>query len=233
MALALLSTFEEFPQAVAQMASLRQNNSEADLPQFTVQSVNEKDLTLRILQDFLATVTDSVVGISPVYGSKCALTTLAFSTISRVLIIHICNAQHRPKPKGKPKRVITASSPLSANILCSPDLTKCGFRMDRLAASLHLDLGQRIAGGFDVRSMCQADRHSWAAFMAAHKVNVEDLFQLDECESATANGVASRAWAACQAGIAIASKPTTANGANIPRPSISTINLNVKVQSAS
>jgi regulator of nonsense transcripts 1 len=184
-------------------------------PPIRVVSVDENALipNPHILGDFLSTAGDGVIGLAPVYGTKCSLTTLAFSTLSNVLLIRLSSA----KPKGKKKRKTNAATPhltpgrmlLRDNILCHPERQKFAFRMDRLSASLFLDQNMRIGGGVDLLSSSspKSARRSLDAVMTAlggevtlHKANMVALFKHEETATTPTRDVALQAWAACRAG---------------------------------
>ena len=95
-------------------------------PSIRVVSVDENALAAnpQILADFLSTADDGRIGLAPVYGAKCALTTLAFSTLSQVLLVRFSSA----KSKGKKRKTNTATPHLMLgriilrdNILCHPE----------------------------------------------------------------------------------------------------------------
>lgn len=209
-----------------------QNIFQLSYPPIHVVSVNEDDLTAdpQLIMDFISTAEDDGIGLAPVYGAKCALTILAFSTLSQVLLVRFASA----KTKGKKKKKKSHSTPgqclLRDNILCHPERQKFAFHMDRLSASLFLDLNLRITGGVDLLSSSRSARQSIEAKMNAlggettlHKTHVITLFKHNETVTTPAKDLALQAWAACQAG----SLPSLINIlSRIPR--INTRNMGAK-----
>jgi hypothetical protein len=165
----------------------------------------------QILWNFLSTADAEVIGLAPVYGAKCVLSSLAFSTLSQVLVVRFSSA----KPKGKKKKKANKTTPhltpgkslLQDNILCHPDRQKYAFRMDKLSASLFLDLNLRMTRGIDLISSSGSGRKSVAAKMNAlggettlHKSQTIALFKHEETATTPIQDVALQAWAACRAG---------------------------------
>ena len=155
-----------------------------------------------VLSHLLATTEDGAIGLAPVYGSKCVLTTLAVSTPSQVLVIRLgankCG-----------KRAIAQSSITGLkNLLCSPNITKYAFRMDRLSTSLFLDFRLRITNGVDLLSISpqKENRRSFQALMVAlggenvlRRADVTAAFKHDEGPCTSQDEVALQAWAALHA----------------------------------
>lgn len=179
-------------------------------PPIRVVSVDENTLVgnPHFLRNFLSTANDGFIGIAPVYGTKCVLTALAFSTLNDVLLVRLSST----KPKGKKKRknnakgLTPAQTLLQDNILCHPGRDKAAFRMDKLSASLFLDQNVRITRGVDLLSSSTAGRLSLEAIMNAlggqttlYKKHVATLFAREE-GSTPERDVALQAWAACRVG---------------------------------
>jgi regulator of nonsense transcripts 1 len=154
---------------------------------------------------FLETVVDNAIGLAPSYGSGCVLSTIAFSSASQVLLIRLSTSKaSRNARKGKKSNTAINRSLLEA-ILCH-DGTKYGFKMDKLSAALHLDLGLHITDGVDLLSITKENRNSRAALMTAlggeltlNKAEVSMLFKDEEIGS-DIYATAMRAWAACHVG---------------------------------
>lgn len=166
-------------------------------PSIHVVTVHENAITQQILNCFSG---DSVIGLAPVYGAKCALVTIAISTLSHVLIVHFSSS------KGNRLRLTPGRILLRDNIFCHPECQKYAFRMDRLSASLFLDQNLRITGGVDLLSLSNNNRRSLNAVMVAlggevtlNKPAVVALFKHEEAISTPSRDVALQAWAACQA----------------------------------
>jgi regulator of nonsense transcripts 1 len=180
-------------------------------PPIRVVSVDENTLvgSPQILRNFLSTANDGFIGMAPVYGTKCALTALAFSTLNDVLLVRLSST----KPKGKKKPKNNARTPgltpgqtlLRDNILCHPGRDKAAFRMDRLSASLFLDQNVRITRGVDLLSSSNSGRRSLDAIMNAlggettlYKKHMVTLFAHEEGSTTPPRDVALQAWAACR-----------------------------------
>ena len=182
-------------------------------PSIHVVSLDENALVANpnILGNFLSTSDDGVIGLAPVYGAKCCLTTLAFSTLSNVLVIRFSSAKPKGKKKRKTNRTTSHLTPgrklLQDNIICHPERQKFAFRMDRLSASIFLDLGLRISGGVNLLSSSKSTRQSLDALMNAlggainlYRENMKALFKHEETATTPIRDVALQAWAACRAG---------------------------------
>lgn len=153
--------------------------------------------------------TNPVLGVAATYGKQSQLSSIAFATLSQVLVVNI-PARHIPQPKEatKQRRVARSRSLIQDRLLLNPDFQKYGFRMDQLASALFLDLSIRINDAVDMLSVTNASRQSLQALMNAmggeaklHKENVKSLL-FDTSESSAVDAmakVALRAWAACRA----------------------------------
>jgi regulator of nonsense transcripts 1 len=171
-------------------------------PPISIITINENALGAKpqILADFLSTADGGVIGLAPVYGSKCVLTRLAFSTLSNTLLVTFSSA----KPRRNKQQ--TGRTLLQDNILCHPERRKYAFSMDRLSLSLFLDQGVRITGGVHLLSSSTSARQSKGALMDAlggvislYKVKVDTLFKHQETSVTPARDTALQAWAACRA----------------------------------
>ncbi|KAF9456616.1 P-loop containing nucleoside triphosphate hydrolase protein [Collybia nuda] len=164
---------------------------------------HESSLTFSVLNAFLATITDSAIGIAPSYGPKCIIDTIAFSTTTHILVIKLSKAR-----QSKKKSIQTARNLLHDLILCDPKRTKYAFQMDRLAAALHFDLDLRINQAVDLLSAkrTSTDRHSLAGLLEVlrcesnlNKAQVTALFKGGEASDTPTRITATQAWAAYQA----------------------------------
>ncbi|KAJ7158636.1 hypothetical protein C8R46DRAFT_395962 [Mycena filopes] len=160
-------------------------------------------LTPKILDEFLDTIDDGMIGMAPAYGPDSILSVVAFASTSRVLLVHM------PKAKAKGKSTGEQGRALLKGLLISPSRSKFAFQMDVLAASLHLDLDLRIHGGVDLLSMSLTnDRYSLQARMNSmggevklQKANVYSLFRAEEnMRKSSLEDVALQAWVAWRAG---------------------------------
>ncbi|KIK80188.1 hypothetical protein PAXRUDRAFT_15928 [Paxillus rubicundulus Ve08.2h10] len=182
-----------------------QNLFIGDFPPITVSQCIEDALSAQLLQHLSDTVTGGVIGVSATFRERCELSSIAFSTLSRVLVVHIPKS-HVPRPKdgAKLQQVFRGRALLQERILLSPNFQKHAFRMDQIATALYSDLSLCIDDGVDMLSVTTHDRGSLQALMDAmggettlYKGNVKALFF--GREGNTASGVALRAWATCRA----------------------------------
>ncbi|KAK0458310.1 P-loop containing nucleoside triphosphate hydrolase protein [Desarmillaria tabescens] len=166
------------------------------------------------------------LGIAPVYGSKCALSTVAFASSTHVMIIDFSR-------QGKGGGNLRASGKryaldlLEYIVLCSP-YPKYAFRMDNVALSLILDLNLPIVNGVDLLDL-QSNRQSFESVLIAlggksyhtqlDRNNVAALFQQEESSQTLEKHTALQAWSACRA--AMLDHMAAASDA----PKISTLNF--------
>jgi regulator of nonsense transcripts 1 len=172
----------------------------------SVRHVN--DLKKATVNAFLGTVMDGAIGVAPSYGSRCVLSTIAFSSASQVLLIRLSSSRASGKSRKGQKNRATVNRSLLEDILCHVDSTKYTFKMDKLSTALHLDLGLHITNGVDLLSVhAKGDRYSVATLMSAlggettlNKAAVSALFKDDEMGS-NIRATAMQAWVACHAGV--------------------------------
>ncbi|KAF7977493.1 hypothetical protein HWV62_3454 [Athelia sp. TMB] len=166
-------------------------------PTVHVANVHVNELTTchgqKILHAFINTI-DDIVGLAPVYGSRCVLTKLAMSSSTNGLIIRF--------PKSTEPN--SGSLLLQDLVLCRSGIQKIAFRMDKLAASLFLDHHLLISRAVDLRSTSNADRDSLSAILDALggeltllKDNVKRVFKQRETVGTSMHEAAEQAWAAC------------------------------------
>ncbi|OJA13623.1 hypothetical protein AZE42_03977 [Rhizopogon vesiculosus] len=102
------------------------------------------------------------------------------------------------------KLTISPRTLLQDHILCDSNIQLYGYRMDRIAVAIFLELSLRINAAVDILSVSSDshDRRSLQAIMTAlggelllQRKNVETLF----ADGAPATNVALQAWAACRA----------------------------------
>ncbi|KAI9574020.1 P-loop containing nucleoside triphosphate hydrolase protein [Boletus coccyginus] len=175
----------------------------------TVVKCDHDAVTIQHLQPLLD-ATDRVLGVSATYGQTCQLSSIAFSTLSRAVVVNF-PAHHpsQPNQNARKRRIARSKSLIQDHLLLNPKFQKHAFKMDQLAIALYLDLSLRINDAVDMLSVTiKHSRQSLAALMDAmggeailHKKNVQSLF-FGTPESPTvdvATGVALEAWAACRA----------------------------------
>lgn len=150
-------------------------------------------------------VLDGTVGVAATYRSDCSLSCLAFATLTRALVVRFSAPE---KPNQGKKNVSRGRAILRDHILCNPDIQLYGYRMDRIAVSLFLELELRINAAVDILSAFpQDDRRSLQAIMNAlggelllQKESVNTLFTPGEGNDIhTTKNVALQAWAVCHA----------------------------------
>jgi len=175
----------------------------------TVVKCDHDAVSIQHLQPLLD-ATDRTLGVSATYGGTCQLSSIAFSTLSQVVVVNF-PARHASQPKqdAKQGRVARSKSLIQDHLLLNPKFQKHAFKMDQLVIALYLDLSVRINDAVDMLSVNTNDnRQSLAALMNAmggeaglRKKNVQSLF-FGTSKSPTvdaATGVALKAWAACRA----------------------------------
>jgi hypothetical protein len=182
---------------------IQQNIFTSHHPPILVSTYPCGSLNRSVLQAFLETAGNGVIGVAPAYGPKCVISVLAFASSSKILLVRL--------PKQKAKATKTSSAPggvdtLQELVLCA-DFQKIAFNMDVLATSLFLDFGLRIRRAVDLLSVAQSDRHSLEAriesmggVVGLEKLNVASLFKGEEKVSMTElKDVALQAWVAWRA----------------------------------
>ncbi|KAG5646974.1 hypothetical protein DXG03_001697 [Asterophora parasitica] len=170
-----------------------------------VEIYQESALTSKILNSFLSTVLDDTVGLAPIYGSKCTLTTLSISSESKTILVRLTNSKETAAKK--PGRLSVGRAVLQRLLLS--DLIKPGFQMDKLAAALFRDKGLRIKNGVDLLSIAKGSRLSPEALLfvlggeaSLHRATVLELFQQEEKAPGTdILDTALQAWAAYKAAV--------------------------------
>ena len=194
----------------------------------TVVKCNDDAVTVQHIEPLLLDAIDRVLGVSATYGKACQLSSIAFSTLSRVLVVNI-PARHTPQLKHANQQRVTRSRTLIQDrLLLNPNLRKHAFKMDQLAVALYLDLSIRINDAVDMLSVTTNDsRQSLQALMNAmggelnlQRKNVQSLF-FDTSKSTTMDAaarVALEAWGACRAATLPHMSPRFA-----PLPSIDTL----------
>ncbi|KAJ7455344.1 P-loop containing nucleoside triphosphate hydrolase protein [Mycena galericulata] len=160
-------------------------------------------LTRKILQEFLQTAEDGILGVAPVYGTKRVLSVIAFASATKVLLVRLPTTKKGRRPSTKEADL------LQDLILCAHSYSKAAFQMDVLATSLYHDLGLKIRGAVDLLSLAKDDRHSPAAIMnsiggeaSLNKPNVKVLFDGEEKllnKAESLNTAALQAWVAWRA----------------------------------
>ena len=178
--------------------TVEQDLFKQSFPSIFVTTVDERLLEKEIILSFLRTDTnEGRIGVSAIYGKRCATTAIAFATRTSTLVIQFSKQADR-----RIRRLLMAC------ILNDPRYTKCAFKMDTLALSLFTDKSLRISNAIDLLSLRTAHkRHSLEALFAImggeanlHRDSVKNLFFNDTKEMSRSD-VAIQAWAACQVAI--------------------------------
>ncbi|KAG2038906.1 P-loop containing nucleoside triphosphate hydrolase protein [Suillus americanus] len=195
--------------------TLQQDVYKADDGPITVEDIDENSVSSLALQRLINSAPGASVGVAATYRPDCSLSSLAFATLTRALVIHFfaANKQNQQQQQQKKKKKGQEQQPLvsrgriliQARILCNIGIKLYGYRIDRIALALFLDLSLRINGAVDVLSVSTSDRRSLQAIMNAlggevllQKDNVKTLFAHRE-GGAASKDVALQAWAACRA----------------------------------
>ena len=186
-------------------------------PPIFVTTVDEKLLEEEILLPFLADSDKGRIGVSAIYGKRCAITSIAFATLRSSLVIHFS------KQPGR-----RALELIKDHVLDDSRYTKYAFKMDAFALSLFADLSLRISNAVDLLSLKRRNgRHSLERFWGVmggehklHKDNVKGLF-FKNTKGVSYSDVAMQAWAACVVSILY-------NTTSIPR--IDTLKLTQKIR---
>ncbi|KAG1821662.1 uncharacterized protein BJ212DRAFT_1203569, partial [Suillus subaureus] len=190
--------------------TLQQNVYKAHHEPITVEDVDENNVSSPALQRLINSAQDATVGVAATYRSNCSLSSLAFATLTRALIVHF--AAKKQNPQQKKKKGQEQQPPVSQGriliqdqILCNVGIKLYGYRIDRIALALFLDLSLRINGAIDILSVSTSDRRSLQAITNAlggeellKKDNVKTLFAHRKRDAASKD-VALQAWAACRA----------------------------------
>jgi hypothetical protein len=179
-----------------------------------VDDVHENAISPAILRRLLdsAQGADSV-GMAATYRRSCSLSCLAFATPTRALVIHFSvpkksNQPNEEKRQEQQPPISRGRALLRDHILCNPDIQLYGYRMDRIAVALFLDLDLQINAAVDILSVStgQDGRRSLQAIVSAlggelllQKKNVKTLFfgRIKGDSVVITKAVALQAWAAC------------------------------------
>ncbi|KIK41898.1 hypothetical protein CY34DRAFT_178839 [Suillus luteus UH-Slu-Lm8-n1] len=191
--------------------TLQQNVYKADHEPITVEDVNENNVSSPALRRLISSAPGASVGVAAAYRADCSLSTLAFATLTRALVIHFFAAnkqnpqQQRKNGQEQQPLVSRGRILIQDQILCDTGIKLYGYRIDRIALALFRDFSLRINGAVDVLSVATSNRRSLQAIMNTlggevllQKDNVKTLFAHREGE-ATSKDVALQAWAACRA----------------------------------
>ncbi|KAF8896425.1 P-loop containing nucleoside triphosphate hydrolase protein [Infundibulicybe gibba] len=167
-----------------------------------VTKYHESSLHINHLNSFITTVTDGIIGVAPAYGTKCTLEAIAFASLTHVIYLQLAKAG-----KSRSKQIPTPRLLLQNTILCHPYMSKYAFKMDRVVAAVHLDLGLGMTDGVDLCSRASlSSRDSLESIMVAMggEVNLQKeqtikLFKDEERITGGIRNTALQAWVACRA----------------------------------
>jgi hypothetical protein len=192
--------------------TLQQNIYKADHEPITVENVDENNVSSPALRRLINSAQGATFGVAATYRTDCTLLSLAFATLTRALVIHFFaskkqNLQHqRKKKKGQEQQspVSRGRTLIQDQMLRDPNIRLYGYRIDRIALGLYLDLSLHINTAVDILSVSVNDRRSLQATMDAlggehllQKQNVKALFSHRK-GNATTKDVALQAWATCR-----------------------------------
>ncbi|KAG1841682.1 hypothetical protein DFJ58DRAFT_807874 [Suillus subalutaceus] len=142
---------------------LQQNVYKANHEPITVEEVDENNVSSPALQRLIDSAQGVAVGVAATYP---------FATLTRALVVHFF---HRKK-RGR--------TLIQDQILCNPDIRLYGYRIDRIALGLYLDLSLRINAAVDILATMDA--------LGGEPLTPE----AEQKGHATTNDVALQAWAA-------------------------------------
>ncbi|PBL03561.1 P-loop containing nucleoside triphosphate hydrolase protein [Armillaria gallica] len=186
--------------------TLDQDIYTASHPPIIVSRHNANALKAEELHNFMSSVaTTGHLGIAPVYGSKCALSVVAFASSTHVIIIHFPGQRKEGRHRGASAKR-PALDLLERVVLRSP-YPKYAFHMDNVALSLMFDLNLPIVHAVDLLDLQKSDRQSFDAILVAlggenyhnqlRRDNVMALFREEEGSQTLEKHTALQAWSAC------------------------------------
>ncbi|KAG0706770.1 hypothetical protein DFH29DRAFT_117731 [Suillus ampliporus] len=196
--------------------TLQQDVYKSDHDPIVVEEVDENNVSSPALRRLINSAESRAIGVTATYRADCTLSCLAFATLTRAVVVHFF-ASKKPKPhqQQQKKKAQVEEPPVSRGrtliqdqILCNPGIQLYGYRVDRIALGLFLDLSLRINAAVDILSVSRtnSDRRSLEAIMNAlggelllQKANVKTLFAYREGDAPATKDVALQAWAACRA----------------------------------
>ncbi|OJA09464.1 hypothetical protein AZE42_13713, partial [Rhizopogon vesiculosus] len=174
-----------------------------------VDDVHESFVFPLVLWRLLDSAQGGAVGMAAMYHPDCSLSSLAFATLTRALVVHFSappNHWQRKKDAQEQRPIdIRARILLRDHILSDPNIQLYGYRTDKIVIALFLELSLRINAAVDILSVSsdRHDRRSLQAIMNAlggelllQKENVGILFRDDALAT---KDMALQAWAACRA----------------------------------
>ncbi|KIJ67000.1 hypothetical protein HYDPIDRAFT_85949 [Hydnomerulius pinastri MD-312] len=176
-------------------------------PPIIIETSSEDAVSARLLQSLLDTAVHGAIGVAATYGEKCRISSIAFSTLSRALVVIFPESRiRRAKSKGKQEQILRARGLLQQYILCNPHLQKYAFVMDRISIALYLDLSLHINGAVDLLSLSTTSArrsldglmNSMGGELTLLKANVAKLFFNHRKSTEGMSDLALQAWAACR-----------------------------------
>lgn len=201
-----------------------------------VTQLNESELTESQASEFLRTTHGDVYGIAASYGPRLVLTSVAFSTSTRVLYIKMTAPRKGTKGKSKtqPAALTRSRDILRDRLLCHLDFRKLGFDAHRIAISLYLDHSLFITRAIDLQSVITSNRRAPATLLQIlggeaqlHKEQLLNTFFGIAYDKASPENVCLRAWAACQAASVGSTTKQLLSVLPIDTSALETLHLNV------
>ncbi|KDQ57104.1 hypothetical protein JAAARDRAFT_95405, partial [Jaapia argillacea MUCL 33604] len=192
-----------------QTVIIHQDILKADCPPIPTISIHENDLSTTVLSAFLLSGANQPIGLSAAYGTRRVMQAIAFSTSSQVLVVKLAT-KTKPTVKKKGKKNVNGHSQpgrqlLRDMILCAKH-RKVAVNMDRIAISLHIDLGMHIVDGVDLVSAMRSEQFTaddmvqlLGGQFAAHKATVANLFKDDSYSADRLRYISLQAWVAQRA----------------------------------
>ncbi|KZT69556.1 P-loop containing nucleoside triphosphate hydrolase protein [Daedalea quercina L-15889] len=182
----------------------------ASCPEVVVMEVDESDLIDFPPAAFLD-LSDDILGVACIQGTKGILTHIAFATQTRVLCIRMC--QSRSSTKGAKGRHAKRQRPqgretLQRALLHGEEHRKVAFDMPRLALALYHDYELTVVKALDLQSAKPSeDRQSAGVFLSlfggqeeVYKNTTVNAFKGKDSEKGGVQNLALRAWGACHVG---------------------------------
>lgn len=180
-----------------QQAILRGGPS--DLP---VVVCDQSSLTEQVLQDFLQTVQNGIIGVAPAFGTHCALQTLAFASSTQILLVKL-PSKHKHGSKDTSSRRLASL----VNMLCNPAYTRYALHPERIAAALFFDLGLKAGTFVDLWSLAHKQPTDYAflcTVLGQQNIlrSARNVYKDEKRESGLPKRAALRAWLSCHIGSA-------------------------------
>jgi hypothetical protein len=192
--------------------TFQQNIYTANHAPIVVDDVDENTISPLLLHRLVDSAQDGAVGVAAAYHPGCTLSYLAFATLTRSLVVHFSppqqtNQWQMKKGQAQQPPFYRGRALLQEHILCNPNVQLFGYRMDRIAIAMFMELSLRVNAAVDILSVSAGlnSRRSFEALMNAlggevllQRENTKTLFfRREENGPPAIKIVALQAWAAC------------------------------------